>query len=174
MFRDSDVYKWVEALSWESGRQPSARLREALATTIGLIGAAQGEDGYLNSHCQVTDPAWRFTDMAMGHELYCAGHLIQAAVAHARATGGDTLLAIARRFADYLYAELGPQGRVAICGHPEIEMALIELYRLTGEQRYLTLACLLLDRRGRGLLGTAPFGAHATSKTTSRCATRTR
>src|SRR5262249_918801 len=96
-----------------------------------------------------------WTDFAHGHELYCAGHLIQAAVAHRRATGEDRLLWIARRFADYVDATFGPAPgkRAATPGHPEIEMALVELYRETGERRYLDLAGFFVDQRGHGWLG---------------------
>ena len=88
VFSDSDVYKWLEALAWEIGREPSRpELRALAADMIALVGAAQEADGYLNTWCQINDPAWRWTDLEMGHELYCAGHLIQAAVAFARATG---------------------------------------------------------------------------------------
>ena len=102
VFSDSDVYKWLEALAWELGREPSPALEQLANETIELIAAAQEPDGYLNSWCQVVDPAWRWTDLEMGHELYCAGHLIQAGIAFARATGDTTLLAVARRFADLI------------------------------------------------------------------------
>src|SRR5262249_47560304 len=151
------VYKWLEAVSWELGREPSERLQEVAARTIELLAAAQGADGYLNSYCSA-HPEWRFTDLGMGHEMYCAGHLFQAAVAHARRGRDDSLLAIARRFADYLYDVFGPGKRIGVCGHPEIEMALVELYRLTDERRYLELAREFIDRRGRGILGPEPFG----------------
>jgi hypothetical protein len=159
VFKDSDVYKWLEAVSWELGREPSERLSEVAARTIELLAAVQGDDGYLNSYCQVVDPAWRFSDLGMGHEMYCAGHLLQAAVAHARSVRDDSLLQIATRLADYLHSVFGPGKRVGVCGHPEIEMALVELYRLTGERRYLELAIEFIDRRGRGLLGPEPFGS---------------
>jgi uncharacterized protein len=107
----------------------------------------------------VVDPSWRFTDLEMGHELYCAGHLFQAAVAHSRARGDDRLLDVARRFADLLADEFGEGKREALCGHAEIEMALVELYRLTGERHYLALARAFVDRRGRGLLEVKRFDA---------------
>ena len=102
VFSDSDVYKWLEAIAWELGREPSAELERLARETIELVAAAQEPDGYLNSWCQVVDPAWRWTDLEMGHELYCAGHLIQAGVAFARTTGDTTLLTVARRFADLI------------------------------------------------------------------------
>ncbi len=154
-FLDSDVYKWLEAIGWELGREVSPELEEFAREASELIGAAQREDGYLNSYYQVVRPDRRFVELPTGHELYCAGHLIQAAVAHLRAAGSEELLAVARRFADLVWAEFGPEGREGVCGHPEIEMALVELHRLTGESRYLELARLFVERRGRGLLAEA-------------------
>ncbi len=161
VFMDSDVYKWLEATAYEVARVPSASLAAAIETTIGLVEAAQGEDGYLNSHYQVAEPGRRWTDFAHGHELYCAGHLFQAAVAHRRATGEDRLLRIARRFADYLDSVFGPEKRKATPGHPEIEMGLVELHRETGERRYLDLAQFFIDVRGHGWLGPGRYNSSA-------------
>ena len=161
VFMDSDVYKWLEAAAWEMGRAPSEWLRSTCEATIDLVGAAQGADGYINSYYTVAEPGKRWTDFAHGHELYCAGHLIQAAVALRRATGDDRLLAIAQRFADYLHSLFGPGRRVATPGHPEIEMALVELYRETGERRHLDLAAFFLEHRGRGWLGPGRYNSSA-------------
>ncbi len=92
VFMDSDVYKWIEAAAYEHARVPSEWLLSHMATAIDIVGGAQGADGYLNSHYTVAEPERRWTDFAQGHELYCAGHLFQAAVAHHRATGTDGLL----------------------------------------------------------------------------------
>jgi DUF1680 family protein len=157
VFSDSDVYKWLEAVAWELGREPSARLEAFARETIELVAAAQEPDGYLNSWCQVVDPAWRWSDLEMGHELYCAGHLIQAGIAFARATDDTSLLAVARRFAD-LIDEVFRNGTVTgTDGHPEIEVALVELYRHTGERRYLELADVLTSRRGFGTFAGGRF-----------------
>jgi DUF1680 family protein len=161
VFMDSDVYKWLEAAAYEHARLPSEWLRSHMATAIDIVGAAQGEDGYLNSHYQVAEPGRRWTDFAQGHELYCAGHLCQAAVAHHRATGEESLLRIARRFADYLDARFGPGKHPGTPGHPEIEMGLAELYRETGERRYLDLARFFLDQRGQGWLGPSRYNSAA-------------
>jgi uncharacterized protein len=164
VFMDSDVYKWIEAAAYEHARVPDASLLSRMAEAIDLVGAAQGEDGYVNSHYQVAEPGRRWTDFAQGHELYCAGHLFQAAVAHHRATGKDRLLRIACRFADYLDATFGAGGagkRPGTPGHPEIEMGLTELYRATGERRYLDLARFFLDQRGRGWLGPGRYSSAA-------------
>ena len=161
VFMDSDVYKWIEAAAYEHARMPSDWLLSHMAAAIDIVGAAQGEDGYLNSHYQVAEPGRRWTDFAQGHELYCAGHLFQAAVAHHRATGDDRLLRIARRFADYLDARFGPGKEPGTPGHPEIEMGLTELYRETRERRYLDLAGFFLDQRGRAWLGPGRYNSAA-------------
>lgn len=157
VFSDSDVYKWLEAIAWEIGREPSAELERLARETIDLVAAAQEPDGYLNSWCQIVDPAWRWTDLEMGHELYCAGHLIQAGVAFARTTGDVALLTVARRFADLIVDVFGGDDHTGTDGHPEIEVALVELYRQTGERRYLELADTLTSRRGFGTFAGGRF-----------------
>ena len=162
VFMDSDVYKWVEAASFELARSPSDELAELVEGAIDVIEAAQQANGYLNSHYTVAEPGRRWTEFGHGHELYCAGHLFQAAVAHHRATGSERLLSIARRFADHIDATFGPGKRPATPGHPEVETALIELYRETGARRYLDLAGFFVDQRGHGWLGpSARFNSSA-------------
>lgn len=151
-FLDSDVYKWLEAVGWELGRGGDPELERAADVAIDLVAKAQRPDGYINSFVQVLAPGREYTDLAWGHELYCIGHLIQAAVAWQRAVGDDRLLQIAIRAAESVERELGPGGREAIDGHPEIEMALVELYRTTGERRHLEAAARFVERRGHGLL----------------------
>jgi uncharacterized protein len=153
---DSHVYKWLEALAWEQASGPDPEQAGWLRDTAALIAAAQEDDGYLNTRFR--DPAVRFADLAHGHELYCAGHLIQAAVAQQRVTGDGQLTGVAVRFADYLCSVFGPAGRQAVPGHPEIETALIELTRLTGQARYLDLARYFIDHRGLGLLAWSRYG----------------
>jgi DUF1680 family protein len=151
-FIDTDVYKWLEAAAWagEDG------LADDVARIVELVAAAQRPDGYLNTWFQVKggEP---YHDLRWGHELYSAGHLIQAAVAHHRTTGRDDLLTVARRFADHIDAHFGLPGSGkpidGVDGHPEVETALVELYRETGERRYLDLAGYFVDRYGHGLLG---------------------
>jgi DUF1680 family protein len=158
-FLDSDVYKWLEAVGWELGRGDDPSLRDAADEAIKLVQAAQRPDGYINSFVQVVGGGREFVDLQWGHELYCIGHLIQAAVAWHRARGDDRLLEVARRAADMVDAAFGAGGRDGVDGHPEIEMALVELYRVTGERRYLDLAARQLELRGRGLLGEGRFGS---------------
>ncbi|MFC8721534.1 glycoside hydrolase family 127 protein [Kitasatospora sp. NPDC057198] len=168
-FLDTDVTKWLEAAAWHLGdpAEPLPDLPAQMAELIGLLADAQEPSGYLNSWFQVTRPGERFEDLRWGHELYCAGHLIQAAVAHHRTTGERALLEVAVRFADHVDATFGPGRPVdGICGHAEIETALVELHRTTGERRYLDLAQYFVDRHGHGLLntgekhGTAPGPAY--------------
>jgi DUF1680 family protein len=152
VFMDSDVYKWLEAVSYDLANVRDPELERMADETIALLAAAQQEDGYLNSYYQVIKPDERWTDLDHDHELYCAGHLFEAAVAHHRATNKSALLDVARRFADHIDAEFGPGKHQGAPGHPEIELALVELYRETGERRYLDLAAFFVDQRGSGTM----------------------
>ena len=157
-FLDSDVYKWLEAVGWELGRADDPGLRAAAEEAIAVVARAQRPDGYLNSFVAVVRDGLPYTDLQWGHEFYCVGHLVQAAVAWHRALGDDRLLTIAVRAVDHIDREFGAGGRDGIDGHPGIEMALVELARATGEQRYLALAARMLDLRGSGVLGRGRFG----------------
>jgi len=161
VFMDSDVYKWLEAVGWELGRhrEPDPELARQADQAIELIAAAQEDDGYLNSYYQVARPGERFSNLAHDHELYCAGHLIQAALAHSRARHDDRLLEVAERFVEHIDEVFRIAGRPGTPGHPEIETALVELYRLTGRRRHLQLAAYFIDQRGHRLLGPGHHGA---------------
>jgi DUF1680 family protein len=148
-FSDETVYKWLEALAWELGNGPDTALQRMAEEVIGLVVAAQQPDGYLNSYYTVVEPDQPWSDLDHGHELYCAGHLFQAAIAFQRALGDTRLLDVARRLADHIDTVFGPGKRQGACGHPEVEMALVELYRCTQDQRYLRLAQFFIDQRGR-------------------------
>ena len=152
LFMDSDIYKWLEAVGYSLGYHPDADLRTKADYAIDLLAQTQRPDGYLNSYYQFLKPDLIWQELAHGHELYCAGHLIEAAVAFKRGTGDDSLLHIAVKFADLIDREFGPEGRDGPPGHPEIELALVELARTTGEPRYTALADFFLERRGRGSL----------------------
>ncbi|MEU8221065.1 beta-L-arabinofuranosidase domain-containing protein [Kribbella sp. NPDC048915] len=158
LFADTDVYKWLEAIAWEQAREPSARLAGWQTDATALVASAQEPDGYLNTHTRLALNGQRYGDLEKGHELYCAGHLFQAAVAQVRATGDRALLDVACRFADHLCKTFGPGRREGIDGHPLIEMALVELYRETGATSYLDLASYFVGARGHGLL--TPPGHH--------------
>ena len=153
-FADSDVYKLLEAMAWEGGHGTGA----ALDTLTETIAPAQEPDGYLNTAFGRPGQQPRYSDLEWGHELYCYGHLIQAGVAQTRARGEGELAKIARRAADHVCATFGPGGIEGVCGHPEIETALVELARTTGEQRYLDQAALFVGRRGHGTLADIEFG----------------
>jgi uncharacterized protein len=148
-FNDSDVYKWLEAAAFSLGSHPDAELRATVDAVAREIAEAQDTDGYLNTYFTFERVPERWTNLADLHELYCAGHLFQAAIAHFRATGERVLLDVACRFADHIGRVFGPQARAGTCGHPEIEMALVELSRATGERRYLEMASFFVDQRGR-------------------------
>lgn len=157
-FADSDVYKVLEAIGWEAGRGDVAALLPFVDDTVALLAAAQDDDGYLDSHVQVTAPERKFADLRWGHELYCLGHLLQAGVAWARTTGRRDILDVGLRFAALVDERLGAGGTDAVDGHPEVETALVEVYRLTGERRWLDLAQRMIDLRGRHLVGPDRFG----------------
>ena len=157
-FSDSEVYKLLEAMAWDLAREPDDALDARFDAIVRRVAAVQEPDGYLSTMFGRPGQGARYSDLEWGHELYCYGHLIQAAVARAR-TGGDQLLVdVARRVADHVCETFGPDGRQGICGHSEIEVALVELSRVTGEQRYLDQAALFVDRHGDGTLRDIEFG----------------
>jgi uncharacterized protein len=160
VFMDSDVYKWLEAAAWEYARQPTPELLQAQREVTAVVAAAQQPDGYLDSVVQLRGDGARYVDLPWSHEHYCAGHLMQAAVAQARCTGDQELLDVAVRLADHLVETFGPDRRHDVDGHPVVEMALVELYRATGDARYLDLARYFVDARGHGLM--AGYGAEPT------------
>ncbi|HEX2145923.1 MAG TPA: beta-L-arabinofuranosidase domain-containing protein [Glycomyces sp.] len=151
IFWESDVAKWIEAASYVLAREDDPELDAALDRAIALLAGAQQEDGYLNNYFTAVKPGKRFTDLRDAHELYCAGHLIEAGVAHYEATGKTSLLDIVRRYADLIDREFGSGGSCegGYCGHQEIELALVKLFRATGERRYLDLSLRLTDNRGK-------------------------
>ena len=125
-FLDSDIYKWLEAVGWELAQFHEQKLLALAEPIIELVAKAQRADGYVDSYYQAALPGKEFTNPEWGHELYVAGHLIQAAIAWRRGLGDDRLMAIAQRFVARIEAELGPGKREWICDHPEFEMALVE------------------------------------------------
>lgn len=150
VFMDSDVYKALEAASYSLATHPDQALEARLDQIIGILAAAQLPDGYLNSYYEVKEPEGRWSNLRDNHELYCAGHLFEAAVAHYRATGKTNFLEVARKLADHIGSVFGPQGRAGYPGHPEIELALVKLSLVTGEKRYFELARFFIENRGEG------------------------
>lgn len=158
-FADSDLYKTLEALGWEAAR--GTRLSEHdgfYDEAVELIDAVQEPDGYVDTYFQGPRAGERLTDLAQGHEFYCLGHLVQAAIAWHHA-GDDRLLTIASRYVDLVHREFGAGGRDDLDGHPEIETALVELSRVTGEDRHRELARRMLELRGHRTIGEGQFGA---------------
>jgi DUF1680 family protein len=154
-FNDSDIYKWLEAASWELLADSEVELEQMVDSAISEIEAAQQPDGYLDTYFTYERASERWKHLTDKHELYVAGHLIQAAVAHHRATGSERLLNVARKFADHICAVFGPEEEGKLLGtdgHEEIEMALVELYRDTGDRKYLDQAQFFVDMRGHGLV----------------------
>lgn len=158
VFADSEVYKTIEAITWEDARSPDPGLRDTADGLAALVDRAQQPDGYIGTAFGYAGTPARYSDLAHGHELYCLGHLIQAGVAALRSGGPPSLGGAARRAADHICRTFGSGGLEGIDGHPEIETALVELYRATGEERYLAQAKLFVDRRGHRTLPDTPFG----------------
>jgi DUF1680 family protein len=139
---DSDLYKWIEAVSWDLQNQWNKKNLKLLDKLINLIGKAQKKSGYLNTSPSIKK---EFENLKYSQELYCGGHLIQAGISHYRSTGKENLLNIAIKWADYIYKKFGYGKIEKTDGHPEIEMALIELYRTTKNKKYLDLAKFFLE-----------------------------
>ncbi len=167
-FWDSDVAKWIEAVGYVLAAHPDEELKSRADEVIDMIAEAQQDDGYLNTHFTTVEPVCsfvcpqggtghtkehnnRWTNLRDMHELYCAGHLMEAAVAYYEGTGDRQLLDVLCRYADHIDSVFGPgEGQKrGYPGHEEIELALVKLYRATGEGRYLDLAKFFIDERGR-------------------------
>ncbi len=157
-FVDSEVYKLLEAMAWQLGVQPDDDLADRYERLVERVAAAQDADGYLHTSFGRAWQRPRWSDLEWGHELYSMGHLLQAAVARLRTAGGGRLVDVAIRVADHLVDVFGTGGREAVCGHPEIEPALVELGRATGDHRYVDLARTFVERRGHGLLAPIEYG----------------
>ncbi len=150
LFTDSDLYKVLEGVAYTLATHPDPKLDAKMDEVISLISRAQMEDGYLNTWFQVVRPEDRFKNLRDWHELYCAGHLFEAACAHFQATGKRNLLDVALRFANLIDQRFGPNGAAGYCGHPELELALVKLTSVTKDPRWFNLSRLMVERRGSG------------------------
>jgi DUF1680 family protein len=150
-FNDSDLYKVIEGAAYSLKTHPDVELEKYVDGVIDKIAAAQWEDGYLYTFYSVggRQPEKRWTNCKDKHELYCAGHFFEAAVAYWQATGKRKVLDVAIRLADCIDSVFGPDKKRDIPGHEEIEIGLVKLYRATGNEKYLRLAKFFLDERGR-------------------------
>lgn len=148
-FWDSDVAKWIEGVAYITEKKKSPRLEKLADETIDLIEKNQGDDGYFNIYFTVVDPESRFKNRDW-HELYCAGHLMEAAVAYYKATGKRKLLDVMCKYADYIEKrfKIDKDTGFTTPGHEEIELALVRLYEATGEKRYLELSEFFINTRG--------------------------
>jgi uncharacterized protein len=155
VFQDSDLAKWLEAAGYlladgGSDGPGSAPLRAWVEEAVDLVAGAQQPDGYLDTYFTVKEPSGKWTNLREAHEMYCAGHMIEAGVSLYRGTGNQKILDVVRRLADHIDSRFGaeePKLR-GYCGHEEIELALVKLARLTGESRYMRLASYFVDQRG--------------------------
>jgi len=151
VFQDSDLAKWLEAVAYQLQLEPNRELEAWADSAITLIEQAQMADGYVNTYYQLTDISRRWTNLRDHHELYTAGHMIEAAVAYWQATGKSKLLRVMERMADHIMTVLGPEeGKLhGYPGHEEIELALCKLYDVTAEEKYLRLATYFINERGK-------------------------
>jgi DUF1680 family protein len=150
VFQDSDLAKWLEAVGYSLAIHPDPNLEQLADDAIDLIADAQEEDGYLNTYFTIKAPTKRWSNLVDCHELYCAGHMIEAAVAYYQATGKRKLLDIMCRFADLIDTTFGekPEQLQGYCGHQEIELALVKLYQATQVKKYLKLSQYFINERG--------------------------
>lgn len=151
VFQDTDVAKWLEAVGYSLSVYRDPELENLADETIELIGRAQCEDGYLNTYYTIKAPELRWTNLKEGHELYTAGHMIEAAVAYYEATGKKRFIEIVSKFADLIVKTFGTgEGKIhGYPGHQEIELALIKLYRVSGKKEYLETAKYFIEARGQ-------------------------
>lgn len=151
IFQDSDVYKWIEAVGYSLISTPNANLEKVADEAIALIASAQQEDGYINTYYTIKEPDKRLTNLTECHELYVIGHLIEGAVAYYNGTGKTALLEVARKAADFVALHFGPEPHQihGYDGHQEIELALVKLYEVTGEEKYLDLSFYMINERGQ-------------------------
>lgn len=148
VFQDSDAAKWLEAVAYSLAEFPDKELEKTADELIELISAAQDSDGYLNTYFTVKDREKRWENLCEGHELYCAGHMMEAATAYFEATGKRTLLDVMKRNADCIYKHFITENAEGCPGHPEVELALLKMFRATDDKRFLELSEHFINVRG--------------------------
>ncbi|MCD6322183.1 MAG: glycoside hydrolase family 127 protein [Clostridiales bacterium] len=150
-FWDSDIAKWIEAAAYSLTHHPDINLEKQIDNVIDEIESAQWEDGYLNSYYTVVEKENRWKNICIKHELYCAGHLIEAAVEYYKATGKKKFLDIMCKYVDHINSVFGPEkGKLhGYPGHEEIELALIKLYKITNDEKHLKLSEYFVTERGK-------------------------
>lgn len=148
VFQDSDAAKWIEAAAYSLMNYPDADLEETIDQLIEIIAAAQDSDGYLNTYFTISNREKRWQNLLEGHELYCSGHMMEAACAYYQATGKRALLNVMLRNVSHIYERFIRRGKEGVPGHPEVELALMKMYRTTGDKRCLELARFFVDTRG--------------------------
>lgn len=151
VFQDTDVAKWLEAVAFTLSTTKDEKLERTADKVIDLIEKAQCDDGYINTYFTIKEPTLRWSNLTEGHELYTAGHLLEAAVAYYNATGKNRFLNIMIRFADLICKTFGPKEDQihGYPGHQEIELALVKLYEITKDRKYTDMAKYFLDERGK-------------------------
>lgn len=149
VFQDSDVAKWLEAVAYSLSIKPDQELEKRADDIIESIAKAQQPDGYLNTYFTIKEPEKRWTNLHECHELYCAGHMMEAAAAYYQATGKDTLLGVMERMSDHIEKRFVTEQREGIPGHQEIEIGLMKLYHVTGKEKFLKLALHFINERGK-------------------------
>ena len=150
VFQDSDVYKWLEAVAYSLDDTWDEDLKELADGVVELIGKAQQPDGYINTYFTIKEPEKRYKRLVESHELYCAGHLLEALIAYNRVTGSEPAMSIALKLANHMDETFGPEeGKIhGADGHEEVEIGLMKLYHVTGDERYMRLADYFLEIRG--------------------------
>lgn len=148
VFQDSDAAKWIEAAAYSLSLFPDKKLEETADHLIDIIADAQDTDGYLNTYYTIKDKDKRWTNLQEGHELYCSGHMMEAACAYYEATGKDKLLLVMQKNAEHIYEHFIVKGHEGCPGHPEVELALLKMYHLLGNRHCLELAEHFINTRG--------------------------
>lgn len=148
VFQDSDAAKWIEAAAYSLALYPDEKLSETVDELIDKIAAAQDEDGYLDTYFTIKDRDRRWKNLLEGHELYCSGHMMEAACAYYEATGKKKLLDVMEKNAEHIYKHFITEKNEGAPGHPEVELALMKMYRTTGNKKWLQLAEHFINERG--------------------------